>query len=178
MIRKYCLLATENIGRMRYYFFHKDMRIRSFLQSMRETWFAVDLKLRDKRGVFRYAGSLIESEAVSGEDLFAMFEYRENLSSYERGNNTAVVSTLYPAIHRTGIGLLLLKKPIRWKKEIVQVVFLVAGGRDANELLCPYEELSYLVEDINLIGRLLNTKEFGEARRQIGECLQGAGGFL
>ncbi|MDP4121200.1 MAG: PTS sugar transporter subunit IIA, partial [Bacillota bacterium] len=149
----------------------RDLRIQRFLDSFVEQWFVPDLSLSSKEAVLRYAGELVSSAVTDAEDIYHMFTHRESISSGALGDNIAVISSTYPVLEETKVGLLILKKPVRWSDEIAQIVFVVLTGREQDSLLFIMDHLRYLLKNVNLICKLLGAKSLSEAKQLMGDCL-------
>lgn len=111
------------------------------------------------------------SEQFKITDGFAdMVWHREQISSTERGNNAAIAHSLFPACETTRIGLGILKKPILWDQELVQIVFLIANSNEEAQMFRMIEWLQMLCRQMNFIHQLLQADTFSKIREAVDEA--------
>lgn len=165
-------VTVKEIGKLRQYFLKKNEKIDLFINSLNSEWYVVGLKTKNRDEVFHYISEKIADDEISTKDLYKMMSYRERLSSCERGNNTAEISTLYPIRNKTQIGLFILERPIKWKKEIVQIVFVIARGEEADSIIYSEDQIKHLINDINFICAIIHSKDFYEVQTLMNESLQ------
>lgn len=93
---------------------------------------------------------------------------REELSTTEIGNLTAIPCILHSEVKESFISISILKKPILWCKKNVQVVLLIAiNNYDKNELkLCLDRVYNSILND-SLIVKILKSKNYKEFKSNI-----------
>lgn len=90
---------------------------------------------------------------------------KEKLSSSERGNNVAIAHSLFPVCEKTGVAIAILKKPIVWDHEIVQLVFLIANGNNENYVFMTSSLLQLVIHDIFAIHELLKATSLEQMKQ-------------
>lgn len=90
---------------------------------------------------------------------------KEAISSSERGNNVSIAHSLFPICEKTTVAIGILKKPIIWDNETVQLVFVIANGNNENYVFMTSSLIQMVVQDIFAIHELLKVREFTQIRQ-------------
>ena len=162
--------SNKDITGLQQYLMQSHGRLNRFLDSFAEDRFYAGLDLKNKDEILDFAAVTIEKKEC--KKFAASLKRREALACGDRGNNVAVVSSLYPVREETKLGLFILKKPVRWGSEDAQIIFVMENGKEADQLTFYMDYLRYLIQDINLICGLLNAKDLNEARNLMSNCLR------
>lgn len=88
---------------------------------------------------------------------------RENISSTEVGNLVAIPHCFNTYNNKSSIGVMILEKPIIWKKEKVQVVFLIVLAADKKPIWENIFRLLYaLITNVQKVQKIINDYNFEE----------------
>lgn len=144
---KFCFFETRNILVT---MFQKDL-------------FIPGLEAKDEYDVINKMCSMLEDRDYVDDDFKKLVVTREKISSTSYGNLVAIPH----AINKKDIGIKIatsiLKKPIIWGDENVQLVLLLVLPQQMDENFEEFfEELLEFVENKSLVSNLLQTKEFIE----------------
>lgn len=112
---------------------------------------------RNKDDVIRALGEqLLKANYVKESYLASIFE-RENLASTSIGNNFAIPHAFEGSILKQGIGLMTLKKPIKWGEEKVQIILMLAiDVRNKDSFQSIFTELAHITKDLFIVERILS----------------------
>lgn len=106
-------------------------------------------------------------EAIAGRHhishaLHQAIYAKETISSSERGNNVAIAHSLFPVCEKTTVAMGILKKPITWQNEIVQLLFVIANGNNENYVFMTSSLIQMVIQDVFAIHELLKVTNFSQ----------------
>lgn len=86
---------------------------------------------------------------------------REKLASTEIGNLVAIPHTIHEEIEKSFISVTILKKPILWQKENVQIILLIGmSNKDRNEFKECLERLYRGIIDLNIVLDMIKAEDY------------------
>lgn len=123
--------------------------------------FISELDLNTKDEVLNYMCDVIEKVEVIPKDFRkAVFE-REKIAQIEFGNRVAIPHPCRTLSKRTFACIAILKNPIIWEKQEVQVIFLISiEDKPSKEIQKFYKTTSKLLLNKQYISELIRNKDF------------------
>lgn len=110
-------------------------------------------------------------EEYSTENIYQSLLKREQVSGTVLGNLIAIPHPFQEEIRKTGIGVAVLDRPVKWDGEKVQIVFLLCiSSRDTKELRIIMEDILSITQESEIIKRILQVKSLGELVKILFEC--------
>ena len=108
------------------------------------------------------ASKMVENGSIDKENVQDILK-REELSSTEIGNLVAIPHCFNTFSNKSAIGVMTLKKPIIWKKEKVQILFLIVLSSDKKAVWNNVFKLFYpVLTDEKAIKNIINQFNFDE----------------
>lgn len=108
------------------------------------------------------ASKMVENGSIDKENVEDILK-REELSSTEIGNLVAIPHCFNTFSNKSAIGVMTLKKPIIWKKEKVQILFLIVLSSDKKAVWNNVFKLFYpVLTDEKAIKNIINQFNFDE----------------
>lgn len=117
------------------------------------TFFSLDGGSREE--VLRTLCAAIETDEKSEEELLATILARENVSSMELGSNAVVCHTLFAVGDETHVAFARLRRPLHWIEGSVQLVVVVAIGRDEQYAFTRVSQFRQLLRDVETVHGLI-----------------------
>lgn len=143
------------------FFTRKNLKLGWFLEALNPKLFIKNCNVSTKEEVIRLVSDkFMENNNISTQ-ILDLFTYRESLSVSEHGNNCALIHTMYQCSEKTQIAFVILKKPIIWQNESVQLVFFIANGNE-ERLYNFIDWLRQMLTQMNLVHELLKCEEYNE----------------
>ena len=107
---------------------------------------------------------MFQEKYVDHEYVDSVFK-REELSSTFVGGIFAMPHAFDGHIHKQGIGLMTLKRPIFWEDEKVQIVFMLAiDSRSKKDFQGIFGEVSNMMEDSVTLEKILKADRFSRLK--------------
>ncbi|QIK70677.1 PTS transporter subunit EIIA [Erysipelothrix sp. HDW6C] len=141
---------------LRKIFKNTDVEFEKFMQAFSSERLYFDLESDNAEDAIRIIADRSIQTFKSSGDFCEMVLHRESISSTERGNNVAITHSLFPVSHDPIISIGILKKPIRWNREVVQVVFMIGIGKDEDSIFFHVEWLQKLINNINFVHDIMH----------------------
>ncbi|MGB4613230.1 MAG: PTS sugar transporter subunit IIA [Erysipelotrichaceae bacterium] len=108
------------------------------------------------------ASKMVENGSIDKENVQEILK-REELSSTEIGNLVAIPHCFNTFSNKSAIGVMTLEKPIVWKKEKVQILFLIVLSSDKKAVWNNVFKLFYpVLTDEKAIKNIINQFNFDE----------------
>ena len=108
------------------------------------------------------ASKMVENGSIDKENVEDILK-REELSSTEIGNLVAIPHCFNTFSNKSAIGVMTLEKPIIWKKEKVQILFLIVLSSDKKAVWNNVFKLFYpVLTDEKAIKNIINQFNFDE----------------
>lgn len=108
------------------------------------------------------ASKMVENGSIDKENVQEILK-REELSSTEIGNLVAIPHCFNTFSNKSAIGVMTLEKPIIWKKEKVQILFLIVLSSDKKAVWNNVFKLFYpVLTDEKAIKNIINQFNFDE----------------
>ncbi|MGX6962477.1 BglG family transcription antiterminator [Vagococcus xieshaowenii] len=105
------------------------------------------------------AVTLLENSQCVTEDFYEKVIEREDISPTAIGNKIAIPHASNDAIKKEGIVCITLNKPIKWGKESVQIVFLLAlSTKSKNQFTDIFSELLTISQDSKKIKKIIDAQ--------------------
>ncbi len=128
----------------------------------RELFFK-EIDAEDKEDALRKICSLVKAKKNIPEDLFELVIERENSANTSYGNLVALPHPSKIVCSHTTVSVSILKNPVNWGGNEVQIVFLVLiGNQEGYYLRYFYELLSALVFDRQAVKKIVNHRDYDE----------------
>lgn len=128
-----------------------------------EDLFFKDLKFKNSSQVLDFLTIEMEKRDYISKEIRNSIIEREKISSTEIGNLMAIPHALYNDTTKSQIAILILKEPILWKEERVQLVFLInISSKKFYEWKMVIEFIFEKIIVDNLTGELIKAKTFDE----------------
>lgn len=155
---------------IQYLLSNKGMKLYYLHQAFNSNLFVKSINADTREEVIEYMSMKMSESVKITTGLKAMVLHRELLSSTERGNNVSIMHSLFPASEKAVIMIGVLKKPILWDRELVQLVFLVANGKEENKMFIYIEWLQALARQMNFVHEMLKVNNFKEAMQVVNDA--------
>jgi len=140
--------------------FHSDKRS-SIAEYYNESLFMVDVPLLTKEDVLMHICNHIKKYKDISDDFYDAVLKRERLGKTEFGNLVAMPHPNITLTNETFVCVCILKKPILWDEQMVQIIFLISIENQRNKQLQPFYSItSKLVSNKQYINELIKKKEF------------------
>lgn len=143
-----------------HYLSQKEQKLELLLKSFHQSCFVTQMEQESRFDVISTLATCMEQHAKVTAGFSQMVCHREKISSTERGNNIAIAHSLFPAAEKTVIGIGILKHPIVWDQELVQVVFMVANGKEESQMFLIIQWLQTLIKQMDFVHELLMEQDF------------------
>ncbi len=88
----------------------------------------------------------------------SVFE-RESMTPGCKGNNIAIIHSLYPCSEEPSVSIASLKHPIEWEDDYVQLIFLVSNGSKESYPFMILSVLYQAISDIGVIHELMHADD-------------------
>ncbi|VBB09602.1 phosphotransferase system eiib component type 2/3 [Lucifera butyrica] len=105
-------------------------------------------------------GRAMQAKGLIDEHVIAMVLERETMSSTDIGNLVAIPHTILEGAYQSVIGVGVLDKPILWKKEEVQLIFLVCFNRQDSYYFPMFKYLYHFIKDPGEVVRVIKNFSF------------------
>lgn len=128
-----------------------------------EKLFVKNLKGEDKFEIIEYLSDLLYKNKYVKEEFKKSVVEREKISSTSIGNLVAIPHSILGYARGSRIAIGILEKPINWGNDKVQLVMMLALGKMTdNEFQSIFDELFDIVNDYEMVLKLINAKNFTE----------------
>lgn len=144
---------------------HRSQEFEHFIRCFHENLIFKELDAQNKNEVLSLMCGAMNQHYQVSETLFDAVIARENISSTERSNNVSLAHSLFPVAEKTCVSLAILKKPILWNQEQVQLVICVANGKDEDYVFMVITLLQIILDDVFLIHNLLKLSDYQELKQ-------------
>lgn len=135
-----------------------------------EKLFLKDIDIDDKMEVIDYLTNKLYEEGYCPKDYVKYVISREKVSSTAYGGLIAIPHPLEKIAFKNKIEIGILRNPIVWGEYKVQIVFLFClNGKEKINLDAFFEKLIILVENQDIIKRILSVKSYSEFIKVFGE---------
>lgn len=141
------------------FFTRKNLKLGWFLEALNRDLFIKNVDFTSKNDLIDFVSNRFCELGNVSNSIKELFLYRDNLSASEHGNNCALIHTMYQCSEQTQIALVVLKKPIIWKSESVQLIFFIANGQE-ERLYNFIDWLRQMLTQMNLIHELLKCEQY------------------
>lgn len=133
-----------------------DEKHRIFMSAFSSDLVYLDQPCADSQTALKTLCRNMQKDPAVSEHLYEMAVTHDRVSGSEKGNNIAIAHSMFAAQKMTKIGIMVLRKPILWKDELVRLLFVIANG-EQQESFFHLEELQELLQDLEVIHEILNT---------------------
>lgn len=157
--------GNEELLKIKRLLLHRKEEYELFIQGFDESLIFYDLKANSKEEALTFLCEKIEEKHNMSNALQQAVFANESISSSERGNNVAIAHSLFPVCEKTVIAIGILKKPIIWENEIVQLVFVVANGNNENYVFMSIALIQSVIKDIFAIHEIMKSKDFSQIQK-------------
>lgn len=126
------------------------------------------LSFRTQEEVIQYLTNILLEKGYVQKGFFESSMRREKLSSTASQNLIAIPHALENMAKKTGIAVASLEKPVKWGSRSAQLIFMLSVRKEDKKYLKEFYELFVnLTEDIKLVEKLVNAKNFEEFQKII-----------
>ncbi|EGO65019.1 BglG family transcription antiterminator [Acetonema longum] len=108
----------------------------------------------------RNLGRAMQAKGLINEEIITMVLERETMSSTDIGNLVAIPHTISEGACPSVIGVGVLEKPILWRKEEVQLIFMVCFNRKESHNFPLFKHLYSFIRDEGNVRRVIKTFGF------------------
>lgn len=126
--------------------FHKDAWIHLNVQS-------------DSMAIKKLAEIMIQKGFINEKIKQSILE-RETISSTDIGNLVAIPHTIFSEQFKSVIGVGILKNPIWWNKERVQLVFMICINSNDKSSSSAFRHLYKIIKNINTVNQLIDCTNY------------------
>lgn len=149
---------------------HTESVSYEFLNLFKENLFVKDIETSDRYEVIRILSDALMQTGYSGEGFYQDVIERENISPTAIGNMTAVPHALGSDLGENVAAIGILKKPIDWKNEKVQLVFLIniKNTSDGNVKQI-FNSFFDLISSGSKVERIIKSKNYYEFLKNINQ---------
>ncbi|MGI6607605.1 MAG: BglG family transcription antiterminator [Erysipelotrichaceae bacterium] len=154
------MFTKEDINRIEN-IMSKESGLMTLLDVTNEQLFFSDIEAENSDDALKQICTRLNSVLPLQKDFIEQVKKREDLYSTEIGNNVVFPHPLVTSTPITFISITVLKKPIRWKYETVQVV-IVGNTKigESNKLQPMYKQFAQFVSDRKAIASLIQKPEY------------------
>lgn len=132
-----------------------------FLEFTDEELFFPEKDLKNKEEILDFMLNQMEAKGFIKDEDKEYFYKRENISSTEIGNLTAIPHAIDINPKTSKICILINKKPIKWEQENVRLVILMSIEKELYvEFESIFENLYSLLDDEERVSKLMNVKSY------------------
>ncbi|NEZ46534.1 BglG family transcription antiterminator [Clostridium niameyense] len=162
------LIDEEEINLIENKLYNNYSNLDKLATKFKENIFFCDVKVDSREEILDYiTNRLINLNYITQnvkEDIFK----REKLSGTQIGNLVAIPHSMHKEIKESCISVAILKKPIDWDKDKVQLVFLIViADEDKYNWKIYLEQLYKNIIDEQVVLELIKSKNFRELKRVI-----------
>ena len=119
--------------------------------------------LKNKDDVIKLASDSLIKEGFVAKDFKKGIFDREKISSTEIGKLVAIPHTIHGKIYKSAIDVIILKDPVDWGKEKVQIIFTLAlKEEDYKDYPKFFSELVNMMNNSTICNELLRINKFTE----------------
>ena len=141
---------------------HRKEEYGQFIKRFERELIFYDLDVSTKEQALKFLCTEMSKKLNLSSALEQAVFAKEKISSSERGNNVALSHSLFPVCEKTKIAMAILKKPIIWDDEIVQLLFVVANGNNEDYVYMTPSLIQLVLKNIFAIHELISAKSFEE----------------
>ncbi|MFD2629915.1 BglG family transcription antiterminator [Oceanobacillus kapialis] len=121
------------------------------------------------KAILRFLCEELKQSGMVDERYFHSVLKREEYASTSFGNLVAIPHPLEPMSTGTFLSIMTLSKPIVWGDKPVQLIFLLNASKNRKQELRPmFEALGNLLDDKDLIRRVIACRNFAEFKEVLG----------
>lgn len=122
-----------------------------------------------KEEIILNLGNALKENGLIDDSVIDSILERERLASTDIGNLVAIPHTTLNGENQSVIGVGILDKPILWNKNEVQIIFMICFNLSDVENIEVFKYMLDIIEDRELIKRLIKSKDMQEIRQNIGK---------
>lgn len=145
----------------------RNQKLARFEGIFREELYLRDLNCETRQEVLEHLCRKMSDYASLPSDFYDLVKKRDDISSTERGNNVAILPSLHPVSDETLCAVAILRRPIVWDQEPVQLVFLLANGRREEHRYAHVEWLLKMSRQMPFIHGMLHCRTFQETQEML-----------
>lgn len=140
----------------------------SLMSAFSKGIFMKEIDAADRESVLKYMSERFLERGYASEDFPELMMAREQLATSELDNGVALLTGLYETSEETICGIGILKKPILWKNEYVQLIFTVSKGKDVFIVM---KSIQKIIENSKTVHKLITSECRAEALQIICDTL-------
>lgn len=134
----------------------------------RNDMFFGNLPYRDKKEVIHFLCQQARKKVDISKGLEEAVLERENVGATAFGNMVAIPHPIHPLGKESFVEIGILRKPIQWDKDIVQIIFLLSMKEKGDDTMPAfYKVLSQIVSCEEYTKELIRTQTFDQLRKII-----------
>lgn len=160
-------LNTREMKRLSGVLAMKDKEREKWRKFFPKAFYISNIDLQDKQEIIRLIVDKFAESGLVDKRFGEMVQRREQLVSSELDHGVALLSGIYQTSSFAACGLGILKRPILWEKEYVQLIIMVSEGRDAYELA---RRIKKRLDSVKVIHSLIHSANYEEAVELLADC--------
>ncbi|MCY6959876.1 BglG family transcription antiterminator [Clostridium brassicae] len=162
------LLDDEEIKMMEDKLYNNNLNKNGFITKFNKNLFFIDVEVSDRDSLLNFVtDKLIKSNYITEIVKKEVFK-REKLAGTEIGNLVAIPHTMHKDIKESFISVSILKKPIDWDKDKVQLVLLIGMANSYNNNWKLYLEKLYKnIINIEIVQEMIKARTFEDLKKVI-----------
>lgn len=122
----------------------------------------------EKESLLKELCKVLYTKGIVEKEFYQGVMEREKCCTTAVGNHVALPHSIRPYAMQSTIYTCIIKKPMHWEEEEVQVVFLLAVKTgDAKYFANTYDLIVQIVEDSELVGRIVSCNSYEEFMQTI-----------
>jgi len=164
------ILGDSDVKRIEKFFGNQDSE--KTMKYTREDLVFLQQPFESKEEVLQFLCNTLEQKGLVGSEFYPSVLERERLSPTCFGNLVAIPHPMTPETDETFWTLCTLRKPIQWEEKRVQFVCLLSVQKNgAADLQCMYKILCRVVDDQEVVQRLLKCISYDEFMKYFLKCI-------
>ncbi|MSS11338.1 PRD domain-containing protein [Clostridium sp. WB02_MRS01] len=120
--------------------------------------FFVEIDIKDKKDLLHFMCSKLVEYGYCKESYEELILERERIAPTSFGNLFAIPHPVKKEALISGIAIAVLKHPINWSGQKVQLVFLFSLAQENENMMKLYESIVDMLDDVDKVKRLINMK--------------------
>ncbi len=167
VIQVNAILGDSDLGKISHFVGDKNHSVNSYFE---KGLMFLQKKFKTMDEVLNFMNDeLVKKGLVDETFLEAVYE-REKVAPTSYGNLVAIPHPITPKTEKTFLVVCTLEKPILWSDKSVQFVSMLCVKKNSQEdLQAMYEMLGRIIDDTNIVGKLVKAKNYEEFIRVLEE---------
>ncbi|WMJ81698.1 BglG family transcription antiterminator [Clostridium sp. MB40-C1] len=162
------LLDNEEIKLLEDKLYNNHPNKNGLVTKFNEKLFFVDVEVSDRDSLLNFMTNKLIKNNYINENVKRDIFKREKLAATEIGNLVAIPHAMHKDIEEFFVSVAILKKPIDWDKEKVQLVLLIGMANSYNQNWKLYlEQLYKNIIDLEVVQKMIKVHTFEDLKKII-----------